>query len=105
VEDLRGDIIVVAKEREEQVFGPDDVRFIEFGFEVGNFKDFFRLFGERNISDSEGAAGSPDGIFDSFLQFVQVDAEITEDFYRYSFAFADDAEQEMFGSDIVMTEP
>jgi hypothetical protein len=105
MQDLRGDIIVVTQERQEQVLRADDVRFIELGFEVRDLQYLLRLFSERDVADRKRAARSPDGILDRFLQLVKVYSEITEDLDGDPFAFSYDPKQKVFGTNVIMTEP
>ena len=104
VEDLRGDIVVVPQERQEQVLRPDDIRLVQLRFEIGDLQDLFRLFGQRDVADRERPARRPDRILDGLLQLVEIHAEIPENLDRDPFPFADDAEQQVLRPDVIMTE-
>ena len=105
VEDLSGDVVVVAEEREEQMLGPDDVRLVELGLEVGDLQDLLGLLRQRDVADRQRPAGGPDRVLDRLLQLVQVHAEVAEDLHGDPFSLPDHTEEEMLRPDVVVPEP
>src|SRR5690606_19273743 len=105
LEDLRGDVLVVAEQAQQQVLGPNHVALVELGLEVGDLEHRLGLLRERDVADGEGAAGGAHGVLDGLLQLEEVAPEVAEDLHGDPLAFADDAEEEVFGADVVVPEP
>ncbi len=105
LKDLGRNVLLVAQEREQEVLGPDHVRLIELGLEVGDLEDLLSLLRERDGADRERPAGRADGVLDGLLELEKVTSEVSEDLDGDPLALADDPEQEVLGPDVVVPEP
>ena len=69
VQYLRGDVVVVPEERQEEVFRAYDVRLVELCLEIRNLQYFFGLFRERDVPYGER---SPEVLTVSSIAFLSL---------------------------------
>src|SRR5690625_7159247 len=82
----------------------DHIALVQLRLEVRDFQDLLGLLGQWYVARRECAARAANRVFDRLAQLEQVTSEIAEDFDCDSFAFPDDAQQQVLGADIVMPE-
>ncbi len=82
---------------------PYDVGLVELRFQVGDLEHLLGLLGQRNVADGERSAGGPDSIFDRLFQLVEVDTEIAQDLDGNSFTYPNDAKEQVFRTDVIVT--
>ena len=102
-EHVDGDAVAIAHEAEEEVFGADVVVAHHAGFFDGQFDNSFGARGERWFAQG-GAFAASDCAFHGAHDLSRFDAQFFEDFYGDAVFLLDEAEQEMFGADVVMIE-
>ena len=103
LEDAGGDAFALADEAEEQVLGADVAVVEAAGLVDGELDD---LLGARSEADlaHDGAVAAADDELDGGADLVELDAEVGEDLGGDAFAFADEAEEEVLGADVVVVE-
>ena len=102
-EHARGDAFAFADQAEQQVFGADIVVVELARFFEGELDDAFGARGEHHLL-LHGLPAAADDRFDFGPDLRQVDAEGLQHFGGEALAFADDAEQDVLGSDVVVAE-
>lgn len=102
-EDLSGNIVVIAKEREEEVLGPDDIILVEFCFEVGDLQNLFCLLGQGDVADRQRSAGGPDGILDRLLDLEKISPKVAKDLHCDPLTLTDNPKEQMLCADIIVT--
>src|SRR5579883_652401 len=84
---------------------PNDIALVELCLEIGNFKYLLGLFRQRDIADRERGARRTDRIFDRFFDLVKVGAEIPKNLDSDALAFANDTQEQVLRSDVIMAQP
>ena len=84
----------------------NEIRFENFGLQIGNLQRFFRLFGKWDISQI-GCFGSrgTNYIFDALFQAQRIDVQHFYRLYRFALSFADDPQKQMLAANIIMPQP
>ena len=102
-EDAGGDAFAFADEAEEQVLGAD-VAVVQAARLVDRELD--DLLGARGEADfaEHGAVATADDELDGGTDLVQFDAQVGEHLGRDAIAFADEAEEDVLGADVVVVE-
>ena len=83
---------------------PDHVTLVQLGLEVGDLEHLFGLLGQGNVSHSQRPASAANRVLDGLLQFEEIASQVAKDLDGNAFTFADDTEQEMLRTDVVVTE-
>jgi hypothetical protein len=50
---LGGNIVIVTKQGQQEMFCSNDIGFVQLGLEVGDLQHLFGLFGERDVADGQ----------------------------------------------------
>ncbi len=104
-ERVGGGGFMILHEGEEQMLGADILVAHGSRFLRGDLQDLLRPWGEGNhLADGHHPSGRGDGLLDIAGEIVEIDAEVLEYRHRYPIAFADEAEQEVFGTDIIIAQ-
>ncbi len=99
-----GDAVSIAHEAEEQVFGADVVVAHHAGLFDSQFDNSFCAWGEGWFAQG-GAFAASDVAFDGAHDLARFDAQILEDLYGDAVLLLDEAQEQMFGTDMVMVKP
>ena len=81
----------------------DHITLVELRLEIGNFEDLLRLLGERDVSNGERSPSRANRFFDRTLEAAKIYAEVAQDFDGNTFSLPDNAQQEVFCTDIIMS--
>ena len=102
-EDVDGDAITIAHEAEEEVLGADVVVAHHAGFFDGQFDNSFGARGEGGFAEG-GAFAATDGAFHGADDLSRLDAQFFEHFNGDAVLLLDEAEEQVFGADVVVVE-
>ena len=102
-EDVDGDAVTIAHEAEEEVFGADVVVAHHAGLFDGQFDNSFCARGERGFAEG-GAFAASNGALDGAHDLSGLDAEFFKHFHGDAVLLLDEAEEQVFGADMVVIE-
>ena len=103
-EDLSGDAFTFTEETEEDVFGAD-VGVVEgLGFLGGEGEHLLHAGGVGDVADHFGLGSGADLLFHLHADGFEIETEFVEDIDGDALAEFDQAEQDVFGADVVVVE-
>ena len=103
-ENARGNAFALTNQTEQEMLGTDVIVIELTGLFKGQFDDALGPRGRSHLL-LDGLTAASDDSLDLLANLCEVDAQGLKDFRRQAFAFGDDSEQNMLGSDIIVTEP
>ena len=96
-------VVFVFQNAQQKVLCANDPTLENFGFEVGDLEDFLGLFDEWDVSGPTWLGGTgPDRTLDELPQFLEVTIQPFQNANCGAFTFFDDAEEEVFHTDVVV---
>ena len=99
---LRGDAVILAGDRQQEMLGADGIGVEVLPLHVGDLEYPLRLLGEGDIADPHRVVGAVDDLFDHLTDTFQVDIQRFQDLDRGALPQPDDTEQQVLGADEVM---
>ena len=103
-QDVDGNAVAVAHEAEQEMFGADVVVAHHAGLFDGQFDNSFGARGEGRFAE-RGAFAASNGALHGAHDLNGFDAQLLEDLDGDAVLLLDEAEEQMFGADMVMVKP
>ncbi len=103
LQDAGGDAFALAHQAEQQVFCANVIMIQAASFIDGELNHLFGTGSQTNLAQDDTISPAND-VFNGAPNFVEIDAEVTQDFRSNALAFAHQAEQQMFCADVVVLE-
>ena len=98
-------VVFVFQDAEQQVLCPDDGALEDLGLQIGDFQNFLGLLDQGDVARAAGlGAAGPDRAFHEFAEFLQVAIQPLKDANSGAFSFFDDAQQQVFHSNVVVAQ-
>jgi hypothetical protein len=100
-----GHALALADQCQQQVFRTDVIVVVEAGLVDRQLEYLLGPGREGHLADADRPHGRRHRVLDGLLDPVELEIQAPQHVGGHAFALADDAEQEMFGPDVVMLEP
>ena len=101
---MRGDAFVLAQQAQQDMLGADVVVAEGARLFEGEFEHLFRARGGGELALGDDVGTALDHLLDFEADFLDVYVHIAQDVGGHAAAFLDEAEEDVFGADIVVVE-